>query len=130
MPPRGPQGFGAGKKTSSALLVAFSLTYRATIQGLQSSGTAYGVAPQGAAAPQNLNEQSSSSEKNKFNFVSWNDEAKRTLYRWKRVLKKGPPAYVHHFPGETVESLRDAWDKYGDEGKRLHEEWVLARGGK
>lgn len=51
-------------------------------------------------------------------------------YRWKRVLKKGLSVYVQYFPGETVESLWDAWDKYGDEGKRLYEEWEGAEDGK
>ncbi|EUC49343.1 hypothetical protein COCMIDRAFT_33193 [Bipolaris oryzae ATCC 44560] len=66
-------------------------------------------------------------DKDKFQFVGWNDEAKRMLYRWKRILKKGPSFFLHQFPGETEASLRDAWDKYGEEGKRLYEEWEAAQ---
>lgn len=30
---------------------------------------------------------------------------------------------MHHFPGETEESLREAWEKYSDEGMHLYKEW-------
>lgn len=93
------------------------LTHHSTVSGLQSSrGT----------TSQSATRKPRQQDKDKFQFVGWNDEAKRTLYRWKRILKKGPSFFLHQFPGETEASVRDAWDKYGEEGKRLYEEWEAA----
>ncbi|EMD60444.1 hypothetical protein COCSADRAFT_345706 [Bipolaris sorokiniana ND90Pr] len=94
----------------------------------QAEDLSYFGNPQGSGSSKNttrsllLRQQ----DKDKFQFVGWNNEAKRTLYRWKRILKKGPSFFLHQFPGETEASVRDAWDKYGEEGKRLYEEWEAA----
>jgi hypothetical protein len=35
---------------------------------------------------------------------------------------------MHLFPGETEASLRDAWKRYGDEGRRLYDAWEATAG--
>lgn len=111
-----PQGSGSGKNTNRLLLIP-SLTYLRPVSGLQSSRGA--ITPSSTKKPRRQ-------DKDKFQFVGWNDEAKRALYRWKRILKKGSSFFLHQFPGETEASVRDAWEKYGEEGKRLYEEWEAA----
>ncbi|EUC35544.1 hypothetical protein COCCADRAFT_24494 [Bipolaris zeicola 26-R-13] len=88
-----------------------------SVSGLQSSRGA--ITPSSTKKPRRQ-------DKDKFQFVGWNDEAKRALYRWKRILKKGSSFFLHQFSGETEASVRDAWEKYGEEGKRLYEEWEAA----
>ncbi|KAJ5023765.1 hypothetical protein J3E72DRAFT_376754 [Bipolaris maydis] len=92
----------------------------------QGSGSVSGLQSSRGTTSQSATRKPRQQDKDKFQFVGWNDEAKRTLYRWKRILKKGPSFFLHQFPGETEASVRDAWDKYGEEGKRLYEEWEAA----
>lgn len=79
--------------------------------------------PQKDSGPKNTGKKSFREWQKKFKFVGWNDESKLMLYRWKGILRKGPLAFIQYFPGETVASLREAWGKYCNEGKRLYEEW-------
>lgn len=116
--PENHQEPATGKRKSHSL-VSFSLNYGPTVLSPAPAGTI----SQGSSSPKRSVKKSLCQRKNKFKFIGWNDEAKMMLYRWRRVLKKGPSAFMHHFPGETEESLREAWEKYSDEGMHLYKEW-------
>jgi hypothetical protein len=84
-----------------------------------------------AAAPQDIEKDSAPTKKGQFVFTGWNDHAKRELFMWKVKRKKGYAFFLHLFPGETAESLHEAFKKYSDDGERLYngqrqQEWGLA----
>ncbi|KAH6875762.1 hypothetical protein BKA58DRAFT_399928 [Alternaria rosae] len=71
------------------------------------------------AAPRKTVKPSAPSNNGQFVFTGWNDEAKRELFMWKVKRKKGYTFFLHLFPGETVESLHEAFKEYKYEGERL-----------
>ncbi|KAI4688596.1 uncharacterized protein J4E84_004526 [Alternaria hordeiaustralica] len=70
-------------------------------------------------APRKTVKAPSPSSNGEFVFTGWNDEAKRELFMWKVKRKKGYPFFLHLFPGETAESLHEAFKLYKNEGERL-----------
>ncbi|KAI4629364.1 uncharacterized protein J4E87_003628 [Alternaria ethzedia] len=70
-------------------------------------------------APRKTVKAPSPSSNGEFVFTGWNDEAKRELFMWKVKRKKGYPFFLHLFPGETADSLHEAFKLYKNEGERL-----------
>ena len=70
-------------------------------------------------APRKTVKAPSPSSNGEFVFTGWNDEAKRELFMWKVKRKKGYIFFLHLFPGETAESLHEAFKLYKFEGERL-----------
>jgi hypothetical protein len=103
------------------VLVAFPLIDRLTGLASHNLVGAFNRVRQGSAAPlQDIAKDSSSLNKGQFVFTGWNDDAKRELYMWKVKRKKGYAFFLHIFPGETAESLHEAFKKYKDDGERLY----------
>ncbi|KAG9190937.1 hypothetical protein G6011_09025 [Alternaria panax] len=73
-----------------------------------------------AALARDTLKNSSPINKVQFVFTGWNDDAKRELFMWKVKRKKGYAFFLHLFPGETTESLHEAFKQYRNDGERLY----------
>ena len=107
----------------SNLLVVFPLTHHLIGSPSQNivGASSRNSQSSSAAAPQDIEKDSASTKKGQFVFTGWNDDAKRELFMWKVKRKKGYAFFLHLFPGETAESLHEAFKKYRDDGERLYD---------
>jgi hypothetical protein len=119
--PGGSQRHEAGNNTPSNSLVVFQLTHCLSDSSSPTPGGRESASQDLPAPPQKAAKDSSPTNKTPFVFTDWNDDAKRELFMWKVKRKKGYAFFLHLFPGETVESLHEAFKEYRDEGGRLFE---------
>lgn len=102
-------------------MLVFRLTHHLTDSSSQNLvGLSSRASQASTAHPRDMVKDTPSTNKSQFIFTGWNDDAKRQLFMWKVKRKKGYAFFLHLFPGETVESLHEAFQQYRDDGERLY----------
>jgi len=108
-----------GSKMTQNTLVVFPLNHYTAAFSTPVPGSRDSVLRSTPVAPRKTVKASSPSNNGEFVFTGWNDETKRELFMWKVKRKKGYPFFLHLFPGETAESLHEAFKLYKFEEERL-----------